>query len=273
MDVWLTLFVGSMALTVAMSILWWTHGRHGNAGIVDVAWTVGVGLLSLGYCVTAAEGNMTRRVWLAMIVAVWSGRLAWHILHRVRRMPEDGRYTTLKEAWGAQAPQKMFVFFMFQAIAAAVFSLPMLMAASNATVIGTTDYLAIVVALIALTGEAIADRQLQKFRENQNNRGKTCRAGLWRYSRHPNYFFEWLHWFVYVLLAWSTPYGWLTLLAPLAMLHFVLNVTGVPPTERQAIQSRGDDYRSYQQETSVFFPWPPRLPRGASPSNRSSKVN
>lgn len=272
MDVWFTLLVGSILLAVAMAILWWTHGRQGNAGIVDVAWTLGVGLLSLAYCVTASEGDLARRISLAVIVAIWSGRLAWHILHRVRRMPEDGRYTAIKTAWGAQAPRKMFFFFMFQAIAAVVFSLPMLMAAANRVSFGTTDYVAILVALIALTGEAIADRQLQRFREDASNRGKTCRAGLWRYSRHPNYFFEWLHWFVYVLMAWSTPYGWVTLLAPLVMLHFVLNVTGVPPTESQALRSRGDDYRLYQRETSVFFPWPPRLSAPAATVNRSAKV-
>jgi len=261
MGLWISLIAGSIGLFMFMTILWWTHGRRGNAGIVDVAWTLGVGLLSLLYCATAIDGDWSRRAILSLIVATWSGRLAWHIMHRVRRMPEDGRYTALKEAWGAEAPRKMFVFFMFQAVAAIAFSLPMLVAAANSAPLGITDYLAIAVAVVALSGEAIADRQLQTFRENPASRGKTCRYGLWRYSRHPNYFFEWLHWFTYVLLAWSAPYGWLTLLAPLVMLHFVLNVTGVPPTEKQAILSRGDDYRLYQQETSVFFPWPPRVSR------------
>lgn len=272
MGVWTAFILGSIGLVAAMGALWWTHGRRGNAGIVDVAWTLGVGLLSLIYCVTASEGEPMRRAVLAVIVATWSGRLAWHILQRVRRMPEDGRYTALKESWGEQAPKKMLFFFMFQAVAASAFSLPMLVAAANSAAWTGTDFAALAVAVVALTGEAIADRQLQKFREQPGNRGKTCRMGLWRYSRHPNYFFEWLHWFVYVLLAWSAPYGWLTLLAPAAMLHFVLNVTGVPPTEKQALQSRGDDYRLYQQETSVFFPWPPRLRRPVSIVQNATKV-
>jgi steroid 5-alpha reductase family enzyme len=259
MEVWLTLVVGSAVLFATMIGLWWSHGRRGNAGIVDVAWTLGVGSMSLAYCATAVHGNLFRRLILAVIVTVWSGRLAWHIWRRVHRMPEDGRYVALKEAWGDQAPRKMLYFFMFQAIAAVVFSLPMLVAATNPHEFGLFDTAAIILAIIVLGGEAVADRQLQEFREQPANRGKACRVGLWRYSRHPNYFFEWLHWFVYVLLAWTAPYGWVTVLAPLAMLHFVLNVTGVPPTERQALLSRGEDYRRYQQETSVFFPWPPRL--------------
>lgn len=264
MSLGLVLLIGSLILFATMAGLWWTHGRRGNAGIVDVAWTLGVGTLSLAYCVAAVEGNLGRRVTLGLIVAVWSIRLALHILHRVRRMPEDGRYSAMKEAWGEQAPQKMFVFFMFQATAAIAFSLPMLLAASNSNEFGLLDFFAIGLAIIVLTGEGMADRQLQQFREDSKNRGKTCRLGLWRYSRHPNYFFEWLHWFVYVLLAWTAPYGWLSIIAPLAMLYFVLYVTGVPPTERQAIHTRGDDYRKYQQETSVFFPWPPKLDRSAA---------
>ncbi|MBL8889442.1 MAG: DUF1295 domain-containing protein [Planctomycetaceae bacterium] len=258
MSLGLVLIIGSLIIFAVVSGLWWTHGRRGNAGIVDVAWTLGVGSLATAYCVAAAEGNVGRRSTLALIVVVWSFRLAWHILHRVRRMPEDGRYTAMKSSWGAEAPKKMLVFFMFQAIAAIAFSLPMMLAASNPNDFGLLDFCAIGLAIIVLVGEGVADRQLQQFREEPQNRGKTCRVGLWRYSRHPNYFFEWLHWFVYVLLAWTAPYGWLSIIAPLAMLYFVLYVTGVPPTERQAILSRGDDYRRYQRETSVFFPWPPR---------------
>lgn len=265
MSLGLVLLIGSLTLVATMAGLWWTHGRRGNAGIVDVAWTLGVGGLALAYCLAAGEGNPVRRVMLGIIVAFWSIRLALHILHRVRRMPEDGRYSAMKEAWGDQAPKKMFYFFMFQAIAATAFSLPMLLAASNTNDIGFLDFAAVGLAMIVLAGEGIADRQLQQFREDSTNRGKTCRQGLWRYSRHPNYFFEWLHWFVYVLLAWTAPFGWLSIIAPLAMLYFVLYVTGVPPTEQQAILSRGDDYRKYQRETSVFFPWPPK-------SNRSSAV-
>lgn len=264
---------GTLALFAIMGALWWTHGRKGNAGIVDVAWTLGVGGLALAYCLVPSDGDGWRRVVLGVIVTLWSVRLAGHIWHRVQRMPEDGRYLAMKEYWGERAPAKMLGFFFFQAIAAALFSLPMLLAAGNATPFGVWDYVAIAIAVVAIGGEAVADRQLQAFREVPTNRGRTCRVGLWRYSRHPNYFFEWLHWFVYAALAITAPLGWLALLAPFAMLYFILCVTGIPPTERQALKSRGQDYINYQRETSAFFPWPPKPlvsnPAGGSTSGDS----
>ena len=116
--------------------------------------------------------------------------------------------------------------------------------------------------LIAVSGESLADWQLSAFRHDPANAGQVCQRGLWRYSRHPNYFFEWLHWWAYVCLAAGSPWGGLALAGPAAMLYFLLKVTGVPPTEAQALKSRGDAYRQYQRTTSVFFPWPPQ--RGVS---------
>jgi len=255
--VWM-IAVGFVVMMSVMGLLWWTHGRRGNAGIVDVAWSLGVGGLAVFYSLAASEGNEGRRMIVAVIAAIWSWRLAAHVLHRVRTMPEDGRYVELKRQWGQAAAAKMLTFFGFQAVAAVGFSLPMLVAATATAPLGIWDALAVLIWLVAITGESLADRQLQRFREDSSNRGKTCRQGLWRYSRHPNYFFEWLHWFAYVLLSLTQPWGWLTIAAPLAMLYFILYVTGVPPTERQALLSRGEDYRQYQRQTSVFFPWPPR---------------
>ena len=84
------------------------------------------------------------------------------------------------------------------------------------------------------------------------------RAGVWRYSRHPNYFGQWLTWYAYALVALAAPYGWIGLISPALMLYLILRVTGIPPTEAQALKSRGDDYRRYQRETSAFVPLPPR---------------
>ncbi|MBV8853549.1 MAG: DUF1295 domain-containing protein, partial [Sinobacteraceae bacterium] len=105
---------------------------------------------------------------------------------------------------------------------------------------------------------------LARFRANPAHRGKTCRAGLWRYSRHPNYFFEWLHWFSYVAFAVGAPLGWLALAGPLLMYVFLRYVSGIPYTEAQALRTRGDDYRDYQRRTSMLFPWPPRRAPAAS---------
>ncbi len=124
--------------------------------------------------------------------------------------------------------------------------------------LGPGEIAGIALWLAAIAGETLADRQLAQFRAKPANRGKTCRAGLWRYSRHPNYFFEWLHWWSYVLMGINVSNGWVTLIGPVVMLFFLFYITGIPHTEKQAVASRGDDYREYQRTTSMFFPWPPK---------------
>jgi steroid 5-alpha reductase family enzyme len=111
-----------------------------------------------------------------------------------------------------------------------------------------------------VAGEALADRQLAAHRRDPANKGKTCRSGLWRYSRHPNYFFEFLHWFAYVFLAVGMGIGWIaaSLIGPAVMLVFLYRVTGIPYTEAQALRSRGEDYAEYQRTTSPFLPLPPK---------------
>ena len=120
------------------------------------------------------------------------------------------------------------------------------------------DGLGVAIWAIGVAGEAVADAQLARFRADPGHRGRTCRAGLWRYSRHPNYFFEWLTWWAYVAIAWGAPHGWVALFGPAVMLLFLFKVTGIPYTEAQALRSRGDDYRAYQRTTSAFVPWFPR---------------
>jgi len=114
--------------------------------------------------------------------------------------------------------------------------------------------------LIAISGEALADAQLAAFKRHAANRGRVCDAGLWRYSRHPNYFFEWLIWMAYAVFAFPSPYGYLALIIPAVMLFFLFKVTGIPATEEQSLRSRGDKYREYQRTTSRFVPW---FPKGA----------
>jgi steroid 5-alpha reductase family enzyme len=117
---------------------------------------------------------------------------------------------------------------------------------------------ALLVWSVSVLGEALADQQLARFRADPGNRGRTCRIGLWAWSRHPNYFFEWLHWFAYPLLAWGHPQWWLALSGPVLMLLFLYRLSGIPWTEAQSLRSRGEDYRRYQAEVSPFLPLPPR---------------
>ena len=183
--------------------------------------------------------------WLPRLIGIWSARLAIYLLlDRVLGHPEEGRYRTLREKWGAAARRRLFFFFQTQALAALFFALPVLVVAHHPVARWTAwDLAGVMIWCVSVGNTILADRQLARFKRRPESRGKTCREGWWRYSRHPNYFFEWLHWWSYVALAVGASYWWLTLLAPAVMLFFLLRVTGIPPTEAQALASRGEDYR------------------------------
>jgi steroid 5-alpha reductase family enzyme len=245
----------------AMALGWqWQRARR-NAGIVDVIWAAGVGGAAVVLAVLG-DGAPLPRFLLAALGGLWGLRLAWFLARRVRGESEDGRYRALREHW-RDSQWKFFAFFQFQALLVLLFALPFLAAARSGDG-GWWPWNAVAVSvwLVAVAGEGLADRQLARFRADPANRGRTCRAGLWRCSRHPNYFFEWLHWFAYVALAAGSPWWWLALAGPVVMYAFLRWVSGVPWTEANALRSRGDDYREYQRTTPMFFPW---FPKPAAP--------
>lgn len=253
------LLLGWGGAAALMTTLWAWHLRLRNAGIVDVGWAVSVGGLALFYGVFG-PGDPWRRALMAMMMTVWGTRLAWYLLHdRVLDRPEDGRYAELRARGSIAASWNFFPFFQAQAVAAVLLSIPALLAALDPEPsFGVVEFTAVGLWMVALVGESIADRQLEHFKAQPGNRGRTCRAGLWRYSRHPNYFFEWLIWVAYALFASASPYGWLAAACPLLMLYLLFRVTGIPATEAQALRTRGDDYRHYQATTSAFVPWFPK---------------
>jgi len=241
-------------LAVGMTVLWAVQLRTQNATSVDLAWSAGLDLLVVGYA-AAYPSFPARRSLVCLLGGLWAMRLAFHLYHdRVRGKPEDGRYRAMREAWGPRAPVNFFLFYQGQALVAALFSVPML-AAMRGSGLDRWCWAGVAVWALAVAGESIADRQLASWRADPAHRGRTCRSGLWRYSRHPNYFFEWVHWFTYVLIGHGALLTWI---GPALMLVFLFRLTGIPHTEAQALKSRGDDYRAYQRETSVFVPWFPR---------------
>ncbi len=257
MSAWSLVLWGWVGAAAVMAAVWLLQRRTGNAGVVDVVWSLGVGLLALWFA-WGADGLIERRTLVAALAGIWAARLVVHLIRRLRREEEDGRYRELRAKWGQATQRNLFLFFQVQASWSLLFAAPMLIACRNVEPLGWADALGVAIWLAALAGESLADRQLAAFKSHPRSRGKVCRVGLWRYSRHPNYFFEWIHWWAYVAIGWQGPYGWLTLLGPASMLLFLTKITGIPPTEAHAVESRGEAYREYQRTTSAFFPWPPR---------------
>jgi steroid 5-alpha reductase family enzyme len=251
--------IGLSIVSSMMTILWLAQRRMGNAGIVDVGWAAGIGILGVFYA-TTSDGFFARRILVAVLIGIWSLRLALYLLlDRVLGHTEEGRYRTLREKWGAASNRNLFLFFQIQALLDLFFALPVMVVTYNHVQnFGGWDLAGVLIWCVSVGNTMLADQQLARFKKRPESCGITCREGWWRYSRHPNYFFEWLHWWAYAALAVGASYWWVTLLAPGVMLFFLLKVTGIPPTEAQALASRGEDYRRYQRTTSVFIPWFPK---------------
>lgn len=253
------LLIGTLSVCGLMLLLWLIHLRLKNAAIVDVGWAGGLALLGVLYAVLGG-GYPVRSFLIATMAAIWGLRLAIHLLlTRVIGQSEEGRYVQLRREWGGNIALKFLLFFEFQALLCVLLSVPFLLAALNTQQhLSVFEYAAVPLWLIAWIGESMADSQLKSYKLDPAHRGTTCRVGLWKYSRHPNYFFEWLIWVAFALFAIGSPYGYLAVFAPALMLFFLFRLTGIPATEAQALRSKGEDYRQYQQTTSVFFPWFPR---------------
>jgi steroid 5-alpha reductase family enzyme len=247
---------GFCAVAAIMVGGWLYQVVKNDAGIVDVLWTLSLGGLGIFYAIMGSA-HIERKLILVSLVGIWSLRLASYIfLDRVLGKKEDSRYKYLREHWGKKSNRNFFWFFQAQGIAALYFSLPFLLISFNTNPgISTFEIFAIIWWIVCIAGEWIADTQLKNFRSAPENKGKTCNVGLWKYSRHPNYFFEWLHWLTYVWMLFGTNEVYIALSCPVVMLYSLLRVSGIPHTEAQAIRSRGDSYRRYQEQTSMFIPW------------------
>jgi len=253
--------VAWLAAAVLMLVLWGVQRAIRNAAVVDVGWCAAFAGAAVFYAV-AAYGESERRALVAVMGAGWGARLALHLLlDRVLGKPEDGRYARMRRRWGGRADLNFFLLYQAEAFAIPVLSLPLLVVMQNPRpTFSLWELAGVLIWAVALAGEWVADAQLARFRSEPENRGKTYRDGLWRYSRHPNYFFESIHWWAYVLMGIGVPNGWLTLVGPVVMTLSLVKISGVPPAEEQALASRGNEYREYQRTTNVLIPWTPRKP-------------
>ncbi len=255
----------ALLLVLVMSAAWLVQRRTGQGGWADAFWSFGLGLSGVGVALFPLDGEPpSARQWLtAVLIGLWGLRLGLHIARRAAHEAEDARYARLRIEWGANFQARMFGFLMLQAGAAAFLALSVLLAARNPTA-GLTlqDGLATLLFMSALLGAGIADRELSAFKADPAHRGRICDTGLWAWSRHPNYFFEWLGWCAWPLFAIDLSgawfWGWLALTGPAYIYWLLTRVSGVPLLEAHMRRSRPEAFAAYAARTSRFFPRPPR---------------
>lgn len=253
----------AFALTVLTAVLaktaaWLLQRRTRNAGLVDAIWAWTLGGLAVVYAL-AGTAPPALRVLLALLGGLWGLRLGLYLWRRNYGQPEDFRYAHFRALWGAAVDRKMFWFFQFQNLFTLLLSASAFMPVAFRAELPSPPAIALALAiwLIAVAGEAIADRQMAAFRAQAGHGGAVCRRGLWRYSRHPNYFFECLHWLAYVPLALGAPWGALSLFAPLLMAWMLMKLSGLPMLEAE-MRRRKPGYAAYVAQTSALIPWKPK---------------
>jgi steroid 5-alpha reductase family enzyme len=254
----------SFVLSLIMAGAWVVQQRTGNSGWVDTIWTFGLGATGLAAALfpLGGAGLSARQAITALLILCWSLRLGLHIALRSKGITDDPRYAEMARDWGAEARRRMFWLLQKQAWVTIPLALAVFLAAHDpAPAVRWQDIAAVVILIVALGGEALSDHQLRQFAKKPANKGKVCNEGLWSWSRHPNYFFEWLGWLGYPLLAINLAgdyaWGYLALMAPACMYWLLVYVSGIPPLERHMLRSRGEAFRTYQRRTSAFFPSPP----------------
>jgi steroid 5-alpha reductase family enzyme len=259
-SVLITLALYGLALEIyLMTATWVVSNRLKNAGLVDPVWAFSyLPVFALFVLLSGAAGV---RVWaLGAALLLWSGRLSFHLFSRWwREFPtEDRRYARLRQRWGRYAEPKLLLFFLFQGLVSGLMSLPWLAVLCNpGDSLTGLEWAGLAIVVFAVAGESLADLQLARFRKTSAP-GRILNTGLWRYSRHPNYFFEWLTWCGFAVFASASPWGASAWLSAALMLVFLLKFTGIAATEAAMKEKRGEEYEAYLRNTSAFLPLIPK---------------
>ena len=246
-------------ILIGMWALWIISVILKNVSIVDLFWGVGVAAVAWIYF-ALSEGYETRKLLVAALATIWGARLSLYLARRNIGKGEDFRYRASRERYGKKYWWlSFFQTFIFQGIGMWIISIPLLVAQFNATPSRLTvlDIAGVVVWGVGFYFEAVGDWQLMRFKADPENKGKLLDAGLWRYTRHPNYFGDAAVWWGYFLIAAATPDGWMTVYAPLLMTFLLVRVFGAAQIER-TLKASKPGYAEYVARTSAFIPLPPR---------------
>ena len=258
MTIVLVILALAVSLSAIMALAWWVVLRTGNSGFTDVFWSYAVGVAGVAAALVplGPEGPEARNWLVAALVGIWSLRLGTHILRRTLKGVDYPRYAQLKAEWGDKRDQQLLLFLQIQAACGLVLAIAAMAAAHNPAPFGLPDMLGILVAIIAIFGEAVSDAQLAASKRDPANKGKVCDTGLWGLSRHPNYFFEWFFWLACPLIAIGYDFGWFALAAPALMYWLLVHASGIPPLEAHMMRSRPEAFADYKRRVRAFWPVP-----------------
>ena len=228
-----------------------------NNSIVDMGWGAGFIVVALG-TLFYQGAYLERNLLITLLILIWGGRLAYHIIRRNWGKPEDFRYAKWRQDWGRWlVPRAFLQVFMLQGLLMLVISYPIIIINTYPQPgLGLLDYLGLIVWIIGFYFESVGDRQLAEFKKDPANKGHVIKSGLWKYTRHPNYFGEATMWWGIFLIALSVPFGWSAVISPLTITLMLLYVSGVPLLEKK--YKDNEEFQAYARVTNRFFPWFPK---------------
>lgn len=260
------LLIAVLFMHLAMLLAAAVVARTGNGGVTDVAWTFALGFAAVmaSLLPVGSEAATAPRAWvITALISLWTLRLGLHLARRnLGGGEEDARYAELRRTWGTNYIRGLVRFLQAQALAAIPLILAVALAAHRPGAWPDLfDILGVIVFAVGLIGAWQADRTLSAFKASGAPRGAICDWGVWGWSRHPNYFFEWLGWCAWPLIAFditgSYPQGLLALAAPALMYYLLVYVSGIPPLEEHMKRTRPAAFAAYSKTVPAFFPRPP----------------
>lgn len=260
MSYWTIFGYAAISIWILMTLMWLLSLKLKNTSIVDIIWGLGFVLVNWVVFFLTPEGFVDRKWILNILVTIWGLRLTTHIFLRNHGKPEDFRYAAWREQYGKKWWwYSYFQTFLLQGLLMFLISAPLIHthATATPTKIGALEIAGILIWMIGFFFETVGDLQLENFKKNPANKGKLLNYGVWRYTRHPNYFGDAAQWWGFYLIAAGSTLGFLTIFSPIIMTYFLIKVSGVAMLEK-SMADRKPGYKEYMLTTNAFIPWFPK---------------
>ena len=248
----------SLGIVSGFAVFLWVISRIKNdVGIVDSFWSILILLAGLSFLYLFDNDLTNRKLLVLSLLSIWALRLAIHIAWRNWGQEEDHRYQTIRANNQPNFEFKsLYIVFLLQAFLALIIALPLMTVFNTGSDLNSLDYIAVALWSIGMLFEVVGDYQLHRFKSDSNNAGKVLNSGLWKYTRHPNYFGEFCIWWGFFIFAVASGYWW-SIISPILLSILLLKVSGVSLLE-STIRERRPEYSDYCQVTNAFFPWFPK---------------